>query len=97
MSDQLQLSEHRPAADERPTSAPSLQHAAAYLRLRTQERKTAEYRERAKYTAERLRYRQYVRDGLPMDVMRRTRGLAIRHLWWIGPLIYTSWRTGWNW
>lgn len=93
MSDPLRAIEQAPA--EQPAQAPTLRLDPRYLRMRTGERKTAEYRQFSRLTADKWRYRHYVRGGLPMDVMRRTRRFAIRHMWWLGPLAYVYWR-GWR-
>lgn len=76
---------------ERTSETPRVSWRKEFRRQELQALKTAEYRHRAKATAEKLRYRAYVRNGTPMDVMRRTRAFAIRY-WWIAPLGWALWR-----
>lgn len=80
--------------EQQPDQRPQFEFPAEYRRHRTQERLTAEYRQRATWTAEKLRYRQYVRNGLPMDVMMRTRRVVSRY-WWVILAAYWAYRRTW--
>lgn len=90
MNPLVPLVEQQPE-QERAPEGQRIAHPKEYRRMRVQEQKTAEYRQTARMTAEKLRYRAYVRGGAPMDVMRRTRSFAMRY-WWIAPLGWALWR-----